>query len=337
MMIVCDIVGRTDFFSRPLAAEIGCRVLSMRVKGNYRGAKILRGFFYMFNIFKLIYYCISGGIIIYNIPKFIFFEAAIIFCFNIFRKKYTLILHNHLLHHNGARGNFRRFFISQFSKVVVHCPLAYQEVKSEFPNKVVIFRPLPIFLKANSDVCIPHQSNVSSADLITVAFVGQFRKQKGFDIFCKGILKNTLINDANLHFKIIGENIDVSQDLIDELTKGSNVSVINGYLEQDELFDHVLDVDIIFAPYISSSGSGILSLAAFLNKPVVCSELSVFRHMEANFNFVKCYRMTTGEDVANVLSRLREIKFHDIDWGSIERDLSLSAYAQAFLDFSLYD
>ena len=106
---------------------------------------------------------------------------------------------------------------------------------------------------------------------IRLAMVGLLRDYKGVDLILEA-----LVNIAPEHFEIIlaGEiwGADLEQKILKAERVHPHLRVRLRYLQQSELDALIAECDALLLPYLSATGSGVLSLAKGARVPVIMSD-----------------------------------------------------------------
>ena len=321
-----DVTGRTHFFSKPLSNALQFRIFSCSLTGNKSfGVRLIRLACYVRNIISLVFVPSREDWIIYNIPKFLMLEAIAIRYFT--RGHCVLLLHNKNLHHDRIAAWATSFFLSSFDKFVCHSPDVKKAVLELLPHADVLLTPIPVadFLSPGTN---RNRTRIAKVGPVTVGFIGQFRCQKGADLFYEAALKFLDCYPGLMRFVMAGEPIDFFPGKVD--FNESEIVVINKFLEDQELNEVLQDLDVIIVPYRSSSGSAISALAAFHELPMIASNLEVFRYMETHYPFITVAEMKTVDEVIEALLLSARRAAEDatmINWSQIRESMSMTKYA----------
>jgi glycosyltransferase involved in cell wall biosynthesis len=144
----------------------------------------------------------------------------------------------------------------------------------------IFLAPIPVFLTGAPIAENKRTSKTDSKDKITVSFVGQARKDKGFHLLpniIEVILPYIKLGKASVKIQV---NDEVSKDklnkaIVNQLI-GMGCEIIEGNLNPTEYMDLIIGSDIILLPYIGdaykSQSSGIFAEAMALGKIVVTHE-----------------------------------------------------------------
>lgn len=98
----------------------------------------------------------------------------------------------------------------------------------------------------------------------SVLFFGRMNPYKGVDNLLK-IVRQC----SNIHFDVVGKVDPQVADIVDELKEQPNVSLISGYVSDEEMKNYFVKADWIIVPYNSASQSGIIIDAYKYSRPVI--------------------------------------------------------------------
>ena len=110
-------------------------------------------------------------------------------------------------------------------------------------------------------------------------FLGFVRKYKGAELFASAIA-----GSENAVGIIAGECFDknIENELTELSGRCSRLIVMNRYFISSEVKTLISACDVMVLPYLSVTGSGIASIAVACRKPVIASDLELFRDIFAN-------------------------------------------------------
>ncbi|HRJ05933.1 MAG TPA: glycosyltransferase family 4 protein [Candidatus Saccharibacteria bacterium] len=181
--------------------------------------------------------------------------------------KTVFICHNVFDHDgNGLKQAVGKKLLSTADGYIVHSSTEKDTLKALYPSKPVLQRLLPIY----SQFPPPSEALPRRAQLELI-FFGFIRPYKGLDVLLDAM---TLLPDStNVYLSVVGEYWGEAQELEDMVAqrKLDNVELVNRYVSMEEAANYFERADICVLPYISATGSAVLSLAYNFNVPVIAS------------------------------------------------------------------
>lgn len=210
-------------------------------------------------------------------------EKADIFIYNTSIANLLVSLHSKLFHsskiyfhlhdpkpHSGLLNIF--IYIIQFIQVSISDTILVfdndlvNDVKKYYFNNnkrvIVLKHGSPFFIKINTDV---------NFDKINCGFFGRNMPYKNLSKFLY------LVNHyPKIDFHILGTGYNFKN-------KYPNLKIHNRFIENDEYYSFMVDMDYIITPYKDISFSGILSDSIALNKKIVVSQYVFDKYFNKNF------------------------------------------------------
>lgn len=106
----------------------------------------------------------------------------------------------------------------------------------------------------------------------TILFFGRIHEYKGISVLLSAM--ELICNENNaIKLKIVG-NGELSEDNQKQIMNLSNrVEVVNRWIRDEEIYVFFNDVDLVVAPYIEASQSGVVMLAYAFGKPVIVTDV----------------------------------------------------------------
>lgn len=114
---------------------------------------------------------------------------------------------------------------------------------------------------------------------ISFLFIGFLRPEKGIDLLIS-VWKKIGNKYNNIHLIIAGEAPIGLKYNFNEL---QNFTLINKYVDDDLYIKLIKECQYVILPYRQCTNSGVLSTVFSLGKPVLCSDIDIFK----NFTFIK--------------------------------------------------
>lgn len=173
----------------------------------------------------------------------------------------------HNLFDHGARGIkqwLSRRLLSCADSYIVHSREQNAILHALFPHKPVLQRLLPIF-----DQFPPASVILPKRGRLEVLFFGFIRPYKGMDVLLDAI---SSLSDPEIYLTIVGESWD-DKTRISEATRktGSHVEAHLHYVDDQVAANYFERTDIVVLPYLSATGSAVVTLAYHYRKPVLAS------------------------------------------------------------------
>lgn len=152
---------------------------------------------------------------------------------------------------------------------IVHNAALGKQVVDMLPGARVVVCPHPV----NSGFARPQETLPRRAALELLYF-GIVRPYKGIDILIRAVAK--MPEDASVHLTIAGEfwePVAKTETLIRALGADHRIELIARYLPETEAAALFCRADVVTLPYRSATGSGVIPLAYYFDKPVVISDV----------------------------------------------------------------
>lgn len=180
-----------------------------------------------------------------------------------------MIAHNAADHEEASWKSFLyRFQLRNASAFVTHNTPIAKGLKQIVPDIPVSIQPHPIY----DDYPAP-RGDLKRDAALELLFFGLVRKYKGLDILLKALAAAKL-NDVRL--SIVGEfwtGRAKTEALIRDLGLTSKVELFPRHVSDQEAAEFFARCDVVVAPYLSASGSGVIALAQWTGRPVLASDV----------------------------------------------------------------
>lgn len=222
------------------------------------------------------------------------------------RKKTIWAIHDFIMHVNFEYS----FYLNIYQKVLINLfpnfHLLSQNQKNEFlkiyPNKNVLYAPLPLIGFGNVNTSIPAKEN----KIINFLFFGTIRPNKGLEYL---ILAANLAAKKNQDFKItIAGSCPDNWEYYDSLIENRSIFDIKNYsIPNEEISILFNNSDYLVLPYKDFTQSGPLMIALYYNLPVIASDhlgsREIIKHEENGFLF----ESGNVDDLCNTLLKLTNL------------------------------
>lgn len=151
---------------------------------------------------------------------------------------------------------------------------------------------------------------------ITVLSFGALQRRKGIFLIMEAILSMDINLLNKFHFKFIGkvdkddwEKLCQIKQKIEEHGRGQYMTLIDSYVEYEELARAVSSSDIIYAGYESyGASSGVLIWSAFFRKPLICIRKSLIGKSAEYCEIALLMDGYFTEDLISILSKTDQIQ-----------------------------
>jgi len=184
----------------------------------------------------------------------------------------VVTIHDPILH-QGERGALLQFLqqtvIRQATRVVILSQTFVDAiVKHGVPQERVDVIPHGEFSHYAPNVRLPAAREVHHPP--TLLFFGRIVKYKGLEVLLEAypLMKKQI---PNLRLMIVGEG-DLSS-YIPLLASLSDVTVVNRWIADSEVATYFLQANVLVAPYVDASQSGVIPIACALKVPVVATRV----------------------------------------------------------------
>ncbi|MCD4819253.1 MAG: glycosyltransferase [Candidatus Cloacimonetes bacterium] len=196
--------------------------------------------------------------------------------------KIALLVHNFEAHENWFLGKY--FTEKLFHKADFIISLSdnvYHSLNLAFPKKSLIkgFHPVYDYLNKKKITSEFARSKFKILEKKVILFFGYIKNYKGLDILIKA-LQILVKKDENYHLLIVGEiygNENKYNNLISELKLKSHITLINRFVDDNEIEYFFRASDLLALPYRSATQSGVLQLAAYFGIGAVATPVGNFK------------------------------------------------------------
>ncbi len=155
---------------------------------------------------------------------------------------------------------------------VAHSLPVAEELARIVPELAVRRYPHPLY-----DTHPPSTRTLPRRAALELLFFGLVRPYKGLDVLLDALPH---VGHADWHLTIAGEVWGDAAALgrrIAALPCAGRIEFRPGHVPDDEAADLFARADIVVAPYLSATGSGVVALAHHYRRPVIASDLAVMR------------------------------------------------------------
>lgn len=173
-----------------------------------------------------------------------------------------------LLHKHVLRATKR--LIHKTTNLTTCSEIQLQELKTYYPDKNVSFTRFPSLV---TDEIKNGEKEIAELEGINnyVLFFGTIDHYKGVDDLVEAYLKSECRKKYKLVLAGRGQL---------ELTDSTDIIWLNRFIQDEEIKDLFKKAKIVVYPYRNITMSGVLSLAFYFGKNIICSDLGFFKQYE---------------------------------------------------------
>jgi glycosyltransferase involved in cell wall biosynthesis len=184
--------------------------------------------------------------------------------------KVIYLCHNITDHEeNWAKKQISKKAIGIADGYILHSYEEASKLKKLKPNANILRRVHPIYIHFPKPA-----KKLKKQGKLEILYFGLIRPYKGVDVLLSAMEK---LNDKEVYLTIIGEvwgdkNRENLVERIKELKdSGINIDYKFEYVDEKEAANHFAHTDVVVLPYLSATGSGVVTLAYNYGKPVIAS------------------------------------------------------------------
>ncbi len=179
----------------------------------------------------------------------------------------TVFLCHNLVDHDtsGLKRRLSEWFLKQADGYIVHSSEEAKALEQLKPGTKILMRPHPIYTHFPA----PNKT-LAQRGRLELLFFGFIRPYKGLDVLLEALAQ---LDDKEVHLTIVGETWDNEQVLRSRLAAIPNVEAHLKYVSEQEAANYFARADVVVLPYLSATGSGVVTLAYNYQKPVIASRV----------------------------------------------------------------
>lgn len=179
----------------------------------------------------------------------------------------TIFLCHNLYDHDGSplKQKISKWLLGSANGYIVHSTDEEDALRKYFPDKPVLRRVLPVYSQFPKPT-----KTLKKRGRLELLFFGFIRPYKGLDVLLAALAK---LNDDQVHLTIVGEYWGDDEDFLMAIkAKGlRNIETHLDYVSMEDAANYFERADAVVLPYLSATGSAVLSVAYFYKKPVIAS------------------------------------------------------------------
>jgi glycosyltransferase involved in cell wall biosynthesis len=175
-----------------------------------------------------------------------------------------------------------RFFLRGCDLAVTQCTTVADELRRLLPSLPQVMLPHPTYSQFGPRMeksAARMRLGITSPKAIL--FFGFVREYKGLDRLLAA-MPLVVKELPDLHLYVVGEffsDYRASERMVERSGLGSNVTLIDRYVPNDEVRDWFSAIDFVVLPYRSATGSGIVQIAYHFALPAVVTDVGSLREV----------------------------------------------------------
>ncbi len=194
------------------------------------------------------------------------------------------LCHNVLPHEpNRLDRLLLRFAFARAAGFLLHSEFVRRELLTLRPKARTAVSPHPIY-----DFFVPDRprdtaackGEIGLADRRVVLFFGLVRRYKGLGVLLDALL--ALPPEAGYRLLVVGEFYDDParyRERMDALRARGQLLLVDRFVRNEAVGDYFCAADVVVAPYLSASQSGVIQLAYAFDKPVITTDVGGLAEM----------------------------------------------------------
>lgn len=172
-----------------------------------------------------------------------------------------------------------------------------QHIKRTYPYHKVYYAPFPTLVNDDIAQGSKHVDELKDIPDGYILFFGTLHLYKGVHLLYESYLSHPELQTHQLVIAGTGDlYFDCEQDV-------KNVTIINRFVDDDELRDLFTRAAVVVYPYTSATQSGVTSIASYFGKPMVLSDLPFFRQTCENSEGVEFFPNGDTQALAAAIER----------------------------------
>ncbi len=215
--------------------------------------------------------------------------------------KVIYLCHNVMDHEeNWLKKQVSRKGISIADGYIVHSGEEAKQIKLFKPSAKIMRRPHPIFTH------FPKPSGkLKKRGKLELLYFGLIRPYKGVDVLIDAIKK---LNDPEVHLTIVGEvwGDKNKEKLTNQLKQYGQDNIEHNfeYVDEKEAAEYFDRADVVVLPYLSATGSGVVTLAYYYGKPVLATAVGGLPDVVSNGETGRLVRPGNAVELAKTIARI---------------------------------
>lgn len=246
-------------------------------------------------------------------------------CFGWFVKKLqaagfevVFLCHNVLEHERADWKSWLTKKVLKYAdRFVVHTVEDCNNLLRYFPNSKILVHPLPVF-----NFFPPPTEELSRRAQCELLFFGFIRTYKGVKVLLEAM---ELLREESVFLSIVGEFWEEERrihEFIEEKKLCNKIEIIARYVTTQEAANFFHRCDIVILPYLSATGSGIIPLAYYYNKPVIATKVGGLPDVVIDGETGIMINPNSKEEIANAVMKSMVTEFNKEEILKITKNLT---------------
>lgn len=252
------------------------------------------------------------------------------------KSKIWLTVHNIYPHNSSekARERYKTRFAAVenfFDMFILHLQTSKSEFCGEFGISEARCKVIPHGVFVPQDLKITHHQR---GDKLRLVMFGNQSYYKGTDVLVDAIALLPKEIQDQVTATIVGQTPDDYLKTLQEKAVGLDIKFIPKFVPDDVLNGIILESDVIVLPYREISQSGVLLLALYFERPIICSGLPSFKETLEGYNSHLFFEKDSPKDLARVIAGMvSELNLDATDVQSLKKKYSWENIAQMVGDY----
>lgn len=179
----------------------------------------------------------------------------------------SFLCHNLFDHDTqGLKARLSKKLLGAADSYIVHSQQQAVLLRELYPSKPVLHRLHPIYRH------FPRvAAGLPQRGRLELLFFGFIRPYKGLDVLLQALHE---LRDPEIHLTVVGEAWTTQGSDFDSARQsGINIETHFRYVDELEAASFFQRADVVVLPYLSATGSGVVTLAYHYGKPVIASKV----------------------------------------------------------------
>lgn len=235
-------------------------------------------------------------------------ERPIIKMIRLFSPKTEVVLTIHNLYPHdyseSKKDNYKNRFVkikSLFDLFIVHTNKSRDEVVENFGVEEELIRV--VHHGVFTPELMKYRRNINDGRLRIISY-GHQDPYKGTDLIIDAISSLSEKQKHKVHLSIEGR---IQSDYYVQLKKkgeGLDITWKPYFIDDDTLYQDIIDSDVIVVPYRAITQSGVLLLALNFDKIIICSDLPAFQETLVDYPKELFFESDNSDSLRNVIEKL---------------------------------
>ncbi len=244
--------------------------------------------------------------------------------------KVVFLCHNIFDHDaKGAKRKISQTLLKLADGYIVHSTEEQEMLTSIVPTAPVMQRILPVYGQFSDP-----DKHMRKRGRLEVLFFGFIRPYKGLDVLVKALAE---LQDKQIYLTVVGEAWEDVNGLKERLNSygAANLELQIEYVDEVTAANYFSRADVVALPYLTATGSAVLSLAYHYKKPVVASRVGGLPDGVVEGKTGWLFKVNSPESLSKTLQKITREKAKGMKSGidTFCRANSWDAMARQILEF----